>query len=66
MSLQWIRTYYAVPAKRGGRIEYTGDGSTTLGTIRSARGHYLMIQLDHAKHPKPFHPTWKLRYLMQA
>jgi hypothetical protein len=34
-----------------------------LGTIRSASGAYLMIQLDGMKRTLPFHPTWKLRYV---
>lgn len=63
MSLPYIRTTYRVPAKRGGRVEYTGHGAKALGTIRSARGPYLFIQLDGAKHATAFHPTWELRYL---
>ena len=63
MSMEWVRKNYGVPAKRGGRIEYTGDGKKEPGTIRTASGAYLMIQLDGAKHTLPFHPTWKLRYV---
>ena len=63
MSMEWVRKNYGVPAKRGGRVEYTGCGKTELGTIRSANGAYLMIQLDGVKHTMPFHPTWKLRYV---
>ena len=63
MSMEWVRRSYGVPAKRGGRIGYTGDGKKELGTIRSASGAYLMIQLDGMKRTLPFHPTWKLRYV---
>jgi hypothetical protein len=63
MSMEWIRKNYGVPAKRGGRVEYTGEGRPELGTIRSARGSHLQIQLDGVKHTMPFHPTWRLRYL---
>ena len=63
MSMEWVRKNYGVPAKRGGRIEYTGDGKKEPGAIRAASGAYLMIQLDGAKHTLPFHPTWKLRYV---
>ncbi|WP_420132637.1 hypothetical protein [Rhodopseudomonas sp.] len=63
MSIEWVRKYYKVPAKRGGRVEYTGDGSPELGTITSASGGQLYIRLDGKPHPLPFHPTWKLRYL---
>ncbi|WP_409188400.1 hypothetical protein [Bradyrhizobium sp. RDM4] len=64
MSIDYIRQYYGVPAKRGARVEYTGasDGPR-LGTIKAARGSHLMILLDGSKHAMPFHPTWELRYL---
>ena len=66
MSMEYIRRFYHVPAKRGGRVEYTGCGSTELGTIRSARGSCLNIQLDGLRYAMPFHPTWELRYLPAA
>ena len=61
--MEWVRRNYGVPAKRGGRVEYTGDGRPKLGTIRSASGGHLAIQLDGILHTMPFHPTWELRYL---
>lgn len=63
MSMEWVRKNYGVPAKRGGRVEYTGCGKKALGTNRSANGAHLMIQLDGVKHAMPFHPTWRLRYV---
>lgn len=66
MSMTWVRKRYGVPAKRGGRVRYTGCGKDELGTIRSARGGRLWIELDGIKHPMPFHPTWKLQYLDEA
>lgn len=63
MSIHWIRDTYGVPAKRGGRVEYTGEGRPEFGTIKSAHGGYLRILLDGLKHPASFHPTWRLRYL---
>lgn len=63
MSLEWIRTNYKVPAKRGGRVEYTGEKAPQLGTICGASGGHLSIRLDGVKHAMPFHPTWELRYL---
>jgi hypothetical protein len=63
MSMAWVRKNYRVPAKRGGRVEYTGEGKPELGTIRSASGGYVHIQLDGVKRTMPFHPTWELRYL---
>ena len=66
MSMAWIRKTYGVPAKRGGRVEYTGDGKSELGTITSARHGYINIRLDGHIDPYPFHPTWKLSYLPAA
>jgi hypothetical protein len=65
MSIDWVRKSYNVPAKRGGRVEYTGGKTPEFGTIVGARGGHLRIRLDgmHYTHPLPFHPTWELRYL---
>ena len=63
MSIDWIRRQYGVPAKKGGRVEYTGGGNVQPGTIKSASGPHLMILLDGSRHAMPFHPTWELRYL---
>lgn len=49
MSIDWIRKMYGVPAKVGGRIEYTGGKTPCLGTITDARGGHLRIKLDEAK-----------------
>jgi len=66
VSMQYIREAYGVPAKRGGRVEYSGTGSRALqGTITGAKGAHLRIRLDGYKHSHSFHPTWKLRYLEQ-
>lgn len=65
MSMAWVRKHYKVPAKRGMRVRYTGEGDDKpeLGTIRSARGGHLQIQMDSSRFALPFHPTWKLEYL---
>lgn len=63
MSIEWVRKTYKVPAKRGGRVEYTGSKQMRLGTITSASHGRLNIRLDGEKYPAPFHPTWELRYL---
>lgn len=64
MSMDYIRKTYGVPAKRGGRVIYTGSAlhKAIGGTIKSARGGYLMILLDGHKYPQTFHPTWCLEY----
>ena len=67
MSMDWIRSHYGVPAKLGGRVEYTrSEGSTdapAMGTITGTDGQYLKVRLDGEKHTLPYHPTWQLRYL---
>lgn len=66
--MEWIRSQYGVPAKRGGRVEYTPcegskDAPGKRGTITGANGGHLLIRLDGEKHSRPYHPTWQLRYL---
>lgn len=63
MTMAWTRKTYNVPAKRGGRVIYTGNGKIEYGTIVSASGSYLNIRLDGWAGSSPFHPTWELRYL---
>lgn len=63
MSMDYIRRAYTLKAKRGGRVEYTGEGKPELGTITGSRGHYLRIRIDGEKRSGLYHPTWKLRYL---
>lgn len=68
MSMEWIRSNYGVPAKRGMRVEYTPcQGSKDLpsrfGTITGTRGPHLLIRLDGEAHSRPYHPAWQLRFL---
>jgi len=64
IEVNYIRNYYGVKAKRGGRVKYTGGTrGERFGTIKSARGGYLKILLDGDKYAGTFHPTWKLEYL---
>jgi hypothetical protein len=59
MSMAYIRDYYSVPAKRGGRIAFMGKP----GTIVGSRSQYLRVRLDH--HPDKIdtvHPTWEMEY----
>lgn len=65
MSFAYIRKNYGVPAKRGGRVEYTGCGKSEFGTITGVNGPHLNIRLDGEKHTMVFHPTWCLKYLDQ-
>lgn len=67
MSLDYIRTYYGVPARRGQRVRYTGDKGPNAkpreGTITSANGQHLCIRMDGDSFSNLFHPTWALEYL---
>lgn len=56
-----IRKSRGVPAKRGMRVYF--HHNKRFGTIRSANGGYLKIQLDGDKWSHNYHPTWKLDYL---
>lgn len=59
MSAEYVRRYYRVPAKRGGRVVVDGKP----GVITSFRGASLMVRLDGDKRPVPCHPTWRVEYL---
>lgn len=63
MSMDYIRKTYNVPAKRGGRVEYTHPKPARMGTIIGADGARLRIRLDGEKFVGRYHPTWELRYL---
>lgn len=58
MSMNYIRRYYAVPAKRGMRV--TVDGYS--GTIVGSYGQYLRVRVDGEKHAGLWHPTWRVEY----
>ena len=63
MSMEYIRTAYGVPARRGGRVKFTCGDAGTMGTITGARGHYLRIRLDGHKRAMSYHPTWQIEYM---
>ncbi len=64
MSMESIRECYGVPAKRGARIVYSGDGCPALGTVVASRGHYLRVRFDDAPNPiATLHPTWEVEWL---
>ena len=66
MSMEYIRDYYRVPAKRGGRVKYTGQANPKEGTIVGSNGGHLKIRLDGEEHAWTFHPTWEIEYLEDA
>lgn len=65
MSLQYIREYYGVPAKRGGRVKYTGSSrrGPEFGTIVGSKGAHVRIRIDGQKCAENYHPTYALNYL---
>jgi hypothetical protein len=61
--MEGVRKWYGVPAKRGGRIAYSGGDGRVLGTIRSARNCRLNVQFDGERHISTLHPTFLVEYL---
>ncbi|KTC71467.1 hypothetical protein Lqui_2124 [Legionella quinlivanii] len=58
MSMQYIRRYYKVPAKRGQKVIANGQ----LGVITGSRGAYLRIRLEKEKKSSLYHPIWEMQY----
>ena len=63
MSMEYVRTRYNVPAKRGRRVQvYLGDGRLAFdGRIASA-SHYIHVRTDSDSRSIAFHPTWNVVY----
>ena len=61
--MESLRRYYGVPAKRGGRVVFTGLKHPVAGRIISAREHKLWIRTDDGRRFGPLHPTWEIEYL---
>lgn len=57
MSMEYVRTYYGVPARRGLRV--TVDGRP--GVITRAT-HYVFVRFDGLRFSRPCHPTWRIDY----
>jgi len=60
--LKYIRDWYGVPAKRGGRIRY-GKALPAEGTILSGKNARLRVRLDDSKRTVLLHPCWEVTYL---
>ena len=65
-NMERTRKWYGVPAKRGGRIAYTGGDGRVLGTIRSAKNCRIRVQLDGMSRTVILHPTWEVEYLQEG
>jgi hypothetical protein len=65
MSMEYIRRAYGVPARRGTRIVFDGNGVEQHGVITSAAGTYLRVHFDGEPRLRrsTLHPTWHVRYL---
>lgn len=62
MSLDYIRSYYGVPAVIGAAVRFTDNGITQTGPITGAREQYLLVDFG-GKRPAILHPTWHVEYL---
>lgn len=61
---EYIAGHYGVPAKRGARVRYTGDGKPRDGSILSSNGAHVFVRFDdNGKREGPFHPTWEMAWL---
>jgi len=66
--MEYIRKYYGVPAKRGGRIKWIDRyGTKWFLTIKSAKNGKLRClpddRIDGCKTRLILHPTWSVTYL---
>jgi hypothetical protein len=63
--MQYIRDTYKVPAKRGGRVKFTGNphNRPQFGTIVGSDGARLRVRMDEEKNTFSYHPDWEIEYL---
>lgn len=66
MSMEYIRKHYTQNARRGARVQYTGEAVAQQGTITGTCGARLRVRMDGEKHTGIYHPTWEMHYLQQA
>jgi len=52
--LEYIRTYYQVPATKGRIVRHNETGR--LGVITGASGPHTKVRLDGEKNAYPYHP----------
>ena len=57
-SLDYVRRWYGVPAKRGMRV--TCDGKP--GTLTCGDGAHIRVRLDGENRSEKWHPTWRVTY----
>lgn len=59
MTAAYVRSYYKVPAKRGGRV--IADGKP--GVITGFSDQYIRVRLDGERVSRNWHPTWRMEYV---
>ena len=57
MSMQWVRDYYGVPARRGMRVRVDGRPGVITGAT-----HHLRVRFDGDRRSLYCHPTWRVEY----
>lgn len=60
--LAYIRQFYRVPARIGGRVRFESDGRQS-GTLIGHRGAFLKVRVDGWAYPAYVHPAGDLEYL---
>ena len=64
--MDYIRRTYNVPAKRGGRVQFTSAEFAVRGTIVGSRGQYIRVRWDESGAVQTLHPKWNIVYLEAA
>ena len=64
MSMEYIRKYYGVPAKRGGKVKIINQkvGVQFAGIITGSKDAYLRISINRQRSGL-YHPTDNIVYL---
>jgi hypothetical protein len=66
-ALEYVRSYYGVPAVVGARVRYTGEPGRKPydGRIVGGYGCYLRVEFEAlpGRSPMLLHPTWEVEYL---
>lgn len=58
MTMQYIREFYGVPAKRGARVTVNGKQGVITGSV----GAYIRVKFDGDSYSKQCHPDWRVKY----
>ena len=63
MSMEYIRSTYGVPAKRGAVITYTGNTTPQTARIVGSTHGLLRVRFDGSRAIVSLHPTWMVEYI---